>query len=338
MGSKTRLIFMTAVMLFQANISLADYRYSDSHLHIVDFFQEGESLKSLISQMDKDKVEHAMIAGIPLMKKWHENEPKKPRYYSGDNGALYWYSATDNYVMQAYQALPKDSQKRLHPFIAGFNPTDKNASAQLEKLIETYPGVWQGIGEVLTRHDDLTTLTQDEPPRANSEAMQKIYKLAAKYNLPVLLHSNITSKREKNPLYLGELEEALKSNPEVRFIWAHAGTSKTLHRYQGKMDFLLPSIKKLLSEHDNVFIDLSWTVLTPYLLNKQGKPNADWVALVEQYPTRFLIGSDLLGKFDNLGKNLQDFSTFLDALPKDVAQGLAGQNFLDLLPTPAKPQ
>ncbi|HAB05245.1 MAG TPA: 5-oxo-L-prolinase, partial [Alcanivorax sp.] len=39
------------------------------------------------------------------------------------------------------------------------------------------------------------------------------------------LHSNLTSLREETPIYLGELEEALKSNPDTRFVLAHAGTS-----------------------------------------------------------------------------------------------------------------
>ncbi|MBE1108906.1 amidohydrolase, partial [Escherichia coli] len=47
----------------------------------------------------------------------------------------------------------------------------------------------------------------------------------AEFDLPVLLHANVTSKRERNPLYLAEIEEPLRNHPHVRFIWAHAGTS-----------------------------------------------------------------------------------------------------------------
>ena len=36
--------------------------------------------------------------------------------------------------------------------------------------------------------------------------MTRVYHLAAEYDLPVMLHSNITSKRERNPLYLQEIE------------------------------------------------------------------------------------------------------------------------------------
>ena len=327
---------LAALLLISTAPSFADYRFSDSHLHIVDFFQQGEPLDALLEQMDAHNIEHAMISGIPLMKKWHENEPKRPRYYSGDNGGLYWYSATDNYLIEALAELKEADRQRLHPFLVGFNPTDKNAAEQIEKLLRLYPGAWQGIGEILTRHDDLTALTQDEPARANSEAMHRIYRLAARHHLPVLLHSNITSKRERNPLYLEELQEALSKHPNTNIIWAHAGTSKTLHRYQGKMDFLLPTVKALLAEHDNLYIDLSWTVLQPYLLNEKKQPDPQWLELVKTYPTRFLIGSDVLGSYGKVGENLEAFTPFLDALPLDTASRLAGENFLALLPEPVR--
>ncbi len=336
MGRIPRITLSTLLLISAATSLAADYRFSDSHLHIVDFFQQGEPLDALLEQMDAHHIEHAMISGIPLMKKWHEDEPKRPRYYSGDNGGLYWYSATDNYLIEALSELEETDRQRLHPFLVGFNPTDKNAAEQIEKLLRLYPGIWQGIGEILTRHDDLTALTQDEPARANSEAMHRIYRLAARHNLPVLLHSNITSKRERNPLYLEELQEALREHPKVKIIWAHAGTSKTLHRYQGKMDFLLPTVKALLAEHDNLYIDLSWTVLQPYLLDDKKQPDPQWLALVNAYPTRFLIGSDALGSYDSIGEKLEDFTPFLDALPRDIANGLAGENFLSLLPDPVR--
>jgi predicted TIM-barrel fold metal-dependent hydrolase len=308
------------------------YSYSDAHLHVVDFFQEGDPLPDLIRAMDKGGIDHAMISGIPLMKKWHENEPKRPRYYAGDDAGMYWYSATDSYVAEAYRKLPKEQRERLHPFLCGFNPTDKNADKHLRQMLETYPNVWQGIGEVLTRHDDLTALTQDDTPRANNEAMYRVYRVAAEFDLPVLLHSNITSKRERNPLYVSEIKDALAAHQDVNFIWAHAGTSATLHRYQDKLDFLLTELEKLLADHDNLYIDLSWTVLEPYLLDKNQDAAAGWLKLVEQYPTRFMIGSDALGSYDKIAASLGEYTPFLSALSKETAQKIARDNFLALLP------
>ncbi|BBP82539.1 hypothetical protein PHLH8_21810 [Pseudomonas sp. Pc102] len=309
-----------------------DYRYSDSHLHYVDFFQESEGMQGLLEAMDAGAIDHVMISGIPVAKKWHEDEPKRPRYYAGDDADAYWYTATDTLVAAAVKTLPEDQRHRFHPFLSGFNPNDKNSDAHIRRMLELDPGLWQGIGEVFTRHDDLTALIDGDTPRANNEAMSRIYHLAAEYDLPVMLHSNITSKRERNPLYLAEIEEPLRNHPHVRFIWAHAGTSMEIHRHQKKLDFLLPTLKRMLGDYPNLYVDLSWTVLQPYLLDKNGKPDPEWLKLVEKYPERFMLGSDVVGRFEGLGEYLRAYDPFLDALPEDVAKRVARDNFLAVLP------
>ncbi|QXI32340.1 amidohydrolase family protein [Pseudomonas promysalinigenes] len=325
-----------ACMLLSGWLSQAaqarDYQYSDAHLHYVDFFQETEGMAALIKAMDQAGVEHAMISGIPVAKKWHEDEPKRPRYYAGDDADAYWYSATDTYVAAALNRLAPEQRKRFHPFLSGFNPVDKNAVSHIERMLDLDPELWQGIGEVFTRHDDLTALTSGETPRANNEAMARIYHLAAERDMPVLLHSNITSKRERNPLYLAELEEPLRNHPHTRFIWAHAGSSAEIHRHQTRMDFLLPVLTRLLADYPNLYVDLSWSVLQPYLLDEHGVPSPDWVALVERHPDRFMLGSDVVGRFGSLGEQMQGFKPFLDALPEEVANKVARDNFLAVLP------
>ncbi|MEG1042016.1 MAG: amidohydrolase family protein [Pseudomonas sp.] len=314
------------------SVQAREYRYSDAHLHYVDFFQETEGMEALLKAMDKARIDQSMISGVAVAKKWHEDEPKRPRYYAGDDADAYWYSATDIYVAAALAKLPPEQRQRFHPFLTGFNPVDKNAVAHIERMLELYPGLWQGIGEVFTRHDDLTALTSGDTPRANNEAMTRIYHLAAEQDLPVLIHSNITSKRERNPLYLAEIEEPLRNHPHTRFIWAHAGTSMEIHRHQTQMDFLLPTLTRMLDSYPNLYVDLSWSVLQPYLLDEQGKPREAWVALVKRFPERFMLGSDVVGRFDTVGEQLHSFDPFLDALPADVAQKVAQDNFLAVLP------
>lgn len=309
-----------------------DYRYSAAHLHYVDFFQESAGMTELFEQMAAGNIEHVMLSGIPVAKKWHENEPKRPRYYAGDDANAYWYSATDVLVAHAYKQVPAEQRKRLHPFLSGFNPNDKNADAHVRRMLEMDAGLWQGIGEVFTRHDDLTALIHGDVPRANNEALARVFHLAAEYDLPVMLHSNITSKRERNPLYLQEIEDPLRNHPHVRFIWAHAGTSMEIHRHQEKLDFLLPTLERMLKQYPNLYIDLSWTVLQPYLLDADGKPDAAWVKLVSSYPARFMLGSDVVGRFTSLPDSMSGFKPFLDALPEDVAHQVARDNFLAVLP------
>lgn len=328
-------IFSVVALVTLSSVAVGegrDYRYSDAHLHYVDFFQETDGMQKLLAAMDAGSIDHVMISGIPVAKKWHENEPKRPRYYAGDDAPVYWYSATDVLVAAALEDLDEEQRKRFHPFLSGFNPNDKNADAHIRRMLELNPGLWQGLGEVFTRHDDVTALTEGDTPRANNEALARVYHLAAEFDLPVMLHSNITSKRERNPLYLVELEEPLRNHPHTRFIWAHAGTSMELHRHQEKLEFLHDTVSRLLDDYPNLYIDLSWTMLQPYLLDDDKRPDPKWVALVKRHPKRFVIGSDVVGHFDNLATGMHAFAPFLDALPTSVAQGVARDNFLALLP------
>ncbi|WLG58750.1 amidohydrolase family protein [Pseudomonas extremorientalis] len=326
---------LTLALLFAAGSLAAqarDYAYSDAHLHYVDFFQETAGMDKLLKAMADNRIDHVMISGIPVAKKWHEDEPKRPRYYAGDDADAYWYSATDVIVAAAVNKLTPGQRQHFHPFLSGFNPNDKNSAAYIQRMLDLNPGLWQGIGEVFTRHDDLTAITAGDTPRANNEAMTRIYHLAAENDLPVMLHSNITSKRERNPLYLAEVEEPLRNHPHTRFIWAHAGTSKEIHRHQVQMDFLLPTLSRMLEAYPNLYIDLSWSVLTPYLLDDAGQPRPEWVKLVERFPERFMLGSDVVGRFNKLGKQMRSFDPFLDALSEGVARKVARDNFLAILP------
>lgn len=305
--------------------------YADAHLHYVDFFQESAGMPALLESMDAAGIAHAALLGIPVMKKWHEDEPQRPRYYQGDDAPLYWYSATDVFVAEAVRALPAADRARFSPFISGFNPNDKHATRHVEAMLALYPGLWAGIGEVFTRHDDLTAMIEGETPRANNEAMHRIYRLAAEHDLLVLLHSNLTSVREADPIYLPELEEALTAHPDTRFLWAHAGTSAEIHRAQGRIPDLRAILDDLLARHDNLWIDLSWSVLEPYMLDADGVPREAWLDLLRRYPDRFVIGSDVVGRFGSLGEKMAAFEPVLAALPEDVARRIAHDTLVDLL-------
>lgn len=92
----------------------------------------------------------------------------------------------------------------------------------------------------------------------------------------------------------------------------------------------------MLQAYPNLYIDLSWSMLTPYLLDEAGKPRAQWLKLVERFPERFVVGSDVVGRFNKLGKEMRRFDPFLDALPEDVARKVARDNFLAVLPKRAR--
>ena len=320
-----------ALLMVAGLASAGEGGWVDAHLHYVDFMQQSDGSEAMLAAMDKAGVEDAWLFGLPVVKKWQQDAPRRPRYYLGDEAPLYYYSATDDIVAGAVRDLPEDQRRRLAPFISGFNPTDMNAARHVEALIERYPGLWRGIGEVITRHDDLTALTAGETARANHPALMKVYRLAGRHDLPVLLHSNLTSLREETPIYLGELEDALRSNPDTRFVLAHAGTSGGVEKRQAPLATLNEIIRALLERYDNLYVDLSWSVREHYLI-KDGEPRAAWVALIEDHPDRFVLGSDVVGHFDSIGAILGEYRPLLDALPKPVADKLRAENARALLP------
>lgn len=315
----------------QSSGTAARYTVTDSHFHLVDFLQQTEGLNSLLQNMDACGVQDIMLSGMPLIKKWNAAEPEAPRYYLDDNARTYWYSATDFIVARRFLELPEAQQSRFHPFICGFNATDKHAVHHVELMLAEYPHLWQGIGEVFGHRDDLTNLTYGETARANHPALDAIYDLAAQKNLPVCLHNNATSRnRLDRPIYVHEVQEALTRHPRTVIIWAHAGLSRYLDLDQKAYTRLL---REMLAKHANLYIDLSWLIFENYvMLPADGHIRPEWLALVSDFADRFMIGSDSIGHYAHYEANITKYHALLDVLPPEQAEKVGRRNFLNLLP------
>lgn len=302
------------------------YRVSDSHFHFVDFLQTTDGMDALLKAMDVAGIDHVMFSGMPLVKKWNADDPRKPLYYLEDDSRAYWYSATDVLVARAVERLPQEQRRRFHPFICGFNGTDRNAVDHVKRMFEWYPDLWEGIGEVMARHDDLTALTYGETAHADHVALDAVYALAAEHDLPVSVHSNIGSVWLREPIYLHEMENAVKNHPKTRFIWCHAGISRRIN-----VPTLTDELRRMLKKYDNLWVDISWVVYEDYIA-PNGRPNAEWVRLVEEFPDRFMIGTDKVARFHNLPEEIMKYYSLLDALSPETAQRVARTNFLQVLP------
>ncbi|MEE8155970.1 MAG: amidohydrolase family protein [Phycisphaerales bacterium] len=302
------------------------HRVSDAHLHLVDFLQETEGIKATVKAMDVAGIDHAMICGMPLVKKWNAADPRRPLYYLEDDSRTYWYSATDVLVARAVNSLQEKDRRRFHPFICGFNGTDRNAVDHIRRMLEWYPDFWEGIGEVMARHDDLTALTYGESPRADHVALDAVYALAAEHDLPVSIHSNIGSVWLGEPIYLHEMENAVRDHPGTRFIWCHAGISRRI-----RIPTVVDELHRLLEQYDNLWIDLSWVVFEEAIA-PEGVPKPAWIQLIEAHPDRFMIGSDTVGRFANLSEEIHKYDVLLDALAPATARKVARDNFLSVLP------
>lgn len=298
------------------------YEMIDAHIHIIDFLQETEGLKKLLYYMDKTNIKKWVIFGMPVKKTWRENEKNAPEYYLDDDNECYYYSFTDGIVAEEYNKLDDNEKDRFYPMVCGFNPMDIYAIEHIKNMFKFYPGVFCGIGEILLRHDDLTFLTQWEPSRMNSKAMFPILEFACEYDLPVLVHNNISAPGVSDyPKYLHELETMLREFPKTKIIFAHLWASRRVYApYYKQM------IKRLLEEYPSLYLDYSWSVFED-IIAKNDETFEEWVELSEKFSHRILIWSDILWKdFHKIGFINYKFNKLLVRLSPEARENITIKN------------
>jgi|WetSurMetagenome_2_1015567.scaffolds.fasta_scaffold33765_4 predicted TIM-barrel fold metal-dependent hydrolase len=292
----------------------------DAHLHFVDFIQESDGMAKLLAAMDAGRVSKAVLFGLPVKKKWDAFEKIAPHYYLDDNSRCYYFAGTDEIVAEALLKLPPASRRRFAPLICGFNPTDRYAARDIERTLAKHP-FWRGVGEVLCRHDDLTNMTNEETARINHPALFDVYELCADRGLPVLVHQNSTSVSIHDEYeHLYELEEVLERFPRTTFVWAHCGISRRVfHKKYHEM------VSALLDRFPHLHVDVSWVVYDDVICTML-EPKKHWLEVIDRYPTRFSIGSDLCGHFEHLGRSLARYNSLLRGLAPKIRRLVASQN------------
>lgn len=324
-----------AISIAKPTSSAASYRQpiTDMHVHYLNFVQQTDGMNAFINSLNTANVSDAIFTGMGLSEEWNKDEQDQPRYYlDSDTDKVNWDPRTDYLIANAYLRADKQIQKRLHPFASGFNGNDKSSGQYLRLLLSSYPGVFQGIGEIFGHHDSLGHMISGTAPNPTSSGYKSLYPIAAKYHMPVLLHSNITTWSQTNTnRYLPQMEEILKEYPNTTFIWAHVGTSRFLY-----IKNLPPVFDKLLAKYPNLNFDISWFAWEG-VIYKDKQLDPLWKNLIAKYPTRFMIGSDFVGKFKDAkaySDEIHKFDILLNQLSPDAAKKVAHDNFLNLLPPP----
>lgn len=299
-----------------------EFEMIDSHVHVINFVQETEWLEKLLYYMNKANIKKSVIFWMPLKKSWWEHEKKSPEYYLDDDNECYYYSYTDWIVAEEYNKLDSVQKEKFYPLICGFNPMDINAIKHVENMYKYYPWVFCGIWEILLRHDDLTFLTQWEPPRLNNKAIFPILEFATEYDLPVLIHNNISAPGvSDHPKYLYELEMILREFPKCKVIFAHCWVSRRVYApYYKNM------IRRLLEEYPSLYIDYSWAVFEE-VIAKNEESLEKWTELTEQFSERILLWSDILWRdFHKIWFINNKFNKLLERLSPTTRENLCINN------------
>ena len=308
------------------------YDIVDSHLHFFDFIEKTDGFKTLCKAMDMSGVSKSVIFGLGIAKQWDSSMKEAPSYYLSNDSRCYYFSATDYMLAEELLASSSEIRERFFPFCCGFNCNDKFAADHLEQVLKYYPKFWSGVGELMSRHDDLTALTYGEPPHVDGEGFLGIYDVAASKGLPVLIHHNITGQNVDKILYLDELKKALSYNRKCKIIWAHVGISRRV-----EVKNLIKIADELLFNNKNLWIDISWVVYDYYFLDKfptnfyDGDTLDDWAKLIEKYPDRFLIGTDKVGHFSTYPAEVTKYYQLLDKLKTKTAENICKNNVLSLV-------
>ncbi|MDY4611859.1 MAG: amidohydrolase family protein [Sphaerochaetaceae bacterium] len=305
--------------------SAGEYRIVDSHLHCLDFLQRADGFGPLVEKMDEAGVSEAVLFGMAMSKRWDEHAPNKPACYLGNDSRAYYFSETDYIMLEQYEKESDAVQARFFPFVCGMNPNDRNAVEYISQLLDLYPGEIYGIGELMSRRDDLTALTYGEPTRTDHPAFLAIYDLAAEKGLPVLIHHNIAGAYMDDPIYLEELERALEHNRKTNIIWAHVGISRRV-----EISNLVEIADGLLEKHPNLHMDLSWVVYDDYI-NKNGGSLKEWAALLEKHQDRIMIGSDKVGNWGTCPGEITKCYPLLDLSSDAAARKVSHENILKLV-------
>ena len=182
-------------------------------------------------------------------------------------------------------------------------------------------GEYNGIGELFINGHG-RNIPGDGPE------LMELYRTAAKFQVPVLVHWTIGSLSEKEPstkICYQQLKKALWENPQTAFILAHCGKGPPPLRqnFEGILDYLLKQYK-------NLFLDISG--LQDDLFADDGTLSAFGgllTRLMEKYPNQFMLGFDL-GEPSNLlseaDATVKVFRKFLSMIPMNVAKKIAGEN------------
>jgi hypothetical protein len=271
----------------------SSYEFNDSHLHLTNYIQEGTNIRDLIKIMGT-KAGRVALFGIPLQQTWSHrvDGERAPTYYLNSDAPLYYYSFTDAWIAMAYKSLPKNEQARFDPMITGFNPSDMYASDHIRRVLETFPGVFTGIGEFTIHKEFVSSKIPGQVASLHDPALDRILNFAADVGLLVLIHNDIDvpfAKEGSTPAYLDEMKALFKRHPETNIIWAHTGVGRVVRPIKQHAANLEQIICDPAFTH--VYFDLSWDEVAKYVVASAESVNI-MANLLNKYPDRFLYGSD----------------------------------------------
>lgn len=205
-------------------------------------------------------------------------------------------STPDEGTIRLFEFAPERIVPELRPYHGEWGAQNWTRSPgmldYLRQRLAQYPH--QGIGEFHIHRLDT----------ADTELLQQVAVLAREHGVPIHLHSDA-----------GPVTFFYDLDPDLVIIWAHAGMIEDP-----------PRIREMMARHATLYADTSYREHD--ILGTDGLIDPTWRALFEDYPDRFMIGSDTWSnsqwaRYESL---IDTNRRWLAQLPRDVAEQIAYRN------------
>ncbi len=157
-----------------------------------------------------------------------------------------------------------------------------------------------GFGEIALHHLSLSPTHAYESVPADHPMLLVLADVAAERDLVLDLHFDPVLAVTPVPVELKEFsnpekfqpnieafERLLQHNRKAKIVWAHAGGLDFIGQYTPAL------VRSLLARHSNLFLSIRPMGRTPgVMITPSGDVNPEWIQVVQEYPDRFVFGSD----------------------------------------------
>ena len=175
-----------------------------------------------------------------------------------------------------------------------FNDPSVAQMVQAELAAGTAAGPYRGLGEFHLY----------DSANANGAVAMQLMRLAQAKELAVLAHVDDAA-----------IDLLMAHAPKARLIWAHSGIGGAP----------VARVRALLTRHPTLMGELSYR---PGLLDANGRLSAEWKALLNEFPGRFMIGSDtwVNARWQGYESLMREARAWLGELEPGVARRIAWGN------------
>ena len=282
--------------------------FFDVHAHVSSDIPLGQ----VVSMMDKSHVKKMVLM-----------EP--PATSSQDASSDYWIPDAAEQYPDNFIVLYGGEAKAMLEANAGSEPSEEDTKA-FSDLLESAmgSGKYRGFGEIGLRHfghgsgDEGYDLTIP----GNHPWMLIMSDIAAKFNVPIDVHMEVTNDS------VAGLDELLYHNENAKIIWDHAGWSNTG----------MPTAKMMgmmMGKHQNLYASIklrkpkTQEMTAVSIMDENGTISKAWLQLFNDYPDRFMIGTDVkigFGSNDNASEMFEMHEKLLEQLPPDIVKKIGTEN------------